>query len=146
MQGGETVSLFPFVNTGTVQTTTTNLPIFKEYDWDFTENSFKLKDGKFVIVEKLDALKIWVKKALLTPRFRYLAYSWDYGHELENLVGSRSITSDMVNSETKRYVEEAIKINSYIESIKSFTATLSDSVLKLDFTIITIYGEVDISV
>jgi len=140
------MSLFPFMNTGTTQATATDLPIFKEYDWDFAENQFKLQDGKFIIVEKLDAIKIWVRKALSTPRFIYLAYSWDYGHELENLVGGGSITSDMVQSEAKRYVEEAIKVNRYIESIKSFTATLKDSFLSLEFTIITIYGEVTISV
>ena len=52
----------------------TDLPLAKEYAWDFTSNDFLLVDGKNTIVTGKEAVKVWLWKALQTPRYRYLAY------------------------------------------------------------------------
>lgn len=146
MQGGGVVSLFPFTNTNVQTPIVTEIPPAIEYDWNFSTNEFNLQDGKFIILTGIEALEIWVKKCLSTQRLRYLAYSWDYGHELEKLIGGYRVTQDIVSSEARRYIWEALKVNQNIKSIISFTAAISDMILSMEFTLQTTYGEVTISV
>lgn len=125
--------------------TAATLPLFKEYAWDFENNDFLLKDGKFVVVEGIEALKIWIWKALNTQRYRYLAYTWNYGHELENLVG-KGLSNSVIKSEAQRFIQEALLINPYITDIANINVKIDDSKFTLSFTANTVYGEVDISV
>jgi hypothetical protein len=127
----------------TIQSNT--LPMFKEYAWDFKNNDFLLQDGKFVIVEGKEALKIWIWKALNTARYRYLAYTWNYGNELESLIG-KGLSRSAVKSEAQRYIEESLSINSYITAVTNVSFSQDGSKFKISFTANTVYGEVDIVV
>lgn len=122
------------------------LPLFREYAWDFGNNDFYYKDGNPIILEGLDALQIWIYKTLKTERYRYLAYSWEYGIELEETIIS-SRTSDRVDqTEIERYVGEALGVSQYISEIRDFEANKASSKLLISFTAVTVYGEVDIIV
>lgn len=120
-----------------------NIP--REYAWDFEKNDFKLKDGKFQIVEGTESLKIWIWKALKTSKFMYPIYSDDYGQEFESLVG-KGISKSLAESEAKRLTLECLKENEHILSINNFKADKSNDILKITFTAITDCGEVIIDV
>lgn len=122
-----------------------NLKPLKEYAWDFDKGEFLLKDGRFQLVEGNEAVKVWTWKALSTSRYRYLAYSWDYGSELENLIGN-GLTSELTKSEIERYIKEALLISPYIKSIDNFEITIDDSSIAAAFTLNTVYGEVIMNV
>lgn len=143
------MSIFPQVNvpvdTIIQATQNTNLPLLKEYAWDYKNNDFLLESGKFVIVEGLEAIKVWIWKALQTQRYRYLAYTWQYGNEIENVIG-QGLSNSATQAEIKRYVEECLSINPYIQGITSFNLILDDSKVGLDLTVLTVYGEVTLSV
>jgi hypothetical protein len=124
---------------------TSELPLIKEYAWDFDKNEFVLKDGKFVVVTGAEAVKIWAWKALHTERYHYLAYSWDFGHEFESLIGS-GLPRDAIESECRRFITEALTENSYILSVTNIEISMDDSIIGADFTINTPYGEVDMNV
>jgi hypothetical protein len=139
-------SIFPFIDSqDTAEITSQELPIPREYAWDFETGDFKLEDGKFIVVEGLEALKIWIYKALITARYRWPIYSWNYGCELDNLVGS-SYSQAVTQSEAKRYVEECLLINPYIKAIKNVQTDSKDEKLTITFTAVTDYGEVTVSV
>lgn len=121
------------------------LPMFREYAYDFIENKFVTIDGRNIVMEGNEALKIWVYKNLKTPRFRYQAYTWNYGHELEGLIGT-SLSKAAIESEAKRYIEECLLINPYILSIEDLNINIDGDRVEVSFTINTIYGEVDIVV
>ncbi|MBE6022763.1 MAG: DUF2634 domain-containing protein [Cellulosilyticum sp.] len=74
------MSLFPFMRSelGEIKPITT----YKEYEFDFGNNTLT---GK--ILEGKAALKMWIYKALLTSRYTYPIYSWDYGQDLDELIG-----------------------------------------------------------
>ena len=143
------MSIFPqiSVNTDTLiqSTQQTTLPLYKEYAWDYNNNDFLLKDGKFQIVTGLEAIKVWIWKALQIQRYGYLSYSWNYGNELEKLVG-QNLSANVMQSEVQRYIEESLCINPYIQGITNISITQDGSKLNIIFTTITLYGEVDISV
>lgn len=138
------MSLFPFID-GVAESDLieNNLPTFKEYLYDFDLKEFVLKEGKLVIVEENEALAIWVRKALSTERYRYLAYTWDYGHEINRLIGS-GYSKEYTLSEVVRYIRECILINPYIKDIENVDIVLEGELLKVTFKLLTIYGEVSV--
>jgi len=117
----------------------------KEYDWDFEKNDFKLKDGEFQIVEGIEALKIWIWKALKTSKFKYPIYSDTYGQEFESIIG-KGFNKSLIESEAKRLTLECLKENEHILSIKSFEVDRSNDILNITFTALTDCGEVIIDV
>ncbi|NNG67351.1 DUF2634 domain-containing protein [Caldanaerobacter subterraneus] len=141
-------SIFPFIEDTEVTETTSTTDIPKEYAWDFSANDFKLVNGKVQVVEGLEAIKIKVYKALMTQRYRYPIYSWDYGSEFEQLIG-KDYSKELVEAEAKRFVEEALKEyfdRGWITGIKDFETSFLGDELSVGFTIETPYGEANISV
>lgn len=136
---------FPFTGAA-VADATSELEVFREFDWDFTTNTFKRDaDGRRIIVEGDDALKVWIFKALQTERYQYLAYSWQYGIELKPFIGL-VMTVQERESELERVIVECLMVNPYIRSIDSVTFTVDDDSLTADISLTTVYGEVIIHV
>ena len=94
-------------------------------------------------VTGLEAIKVWAWNALKIPRYRYEQFSWDYGSELEDLIGTAGVPMNYIESEAKRMVEECLTQNRFIEGIEDFDVMLFDGTLVLSFTIITTFGEVE---
>lgn len=112
------------------------LPV--EYGIDFRTG--QLTGGR---VKGLDAIKVWAWNALKTPRYVYEQYGWDYGSELESLIGRSQMPIEYIASEAKRMVEECLTQNRYIEGIKDFECLMVSGVLVCSFRIITTIGEVN---
>ena len=73
--------MFPFVDNDTVEREQTYYTP-REYGMNFETGQLT---GE--IVEGLEALKVWAYLALQTAERRYYIYSWEYGHDLESLIG-----------------------------------------------------------
>jgi len=116
--------------------------ILMEYAWDFEKNEFVLRDGKPVLVTGDEALLVWAYKALRTERFRYLAYSWNFGSEFERLIGD-SYSVGARAAEAERYVREALLVHPYIKDVADVAVDLADGELRIAFRLITVFGEVN---
>ncbi len=130
------MSIFPFINPES--TTTTELPIFQEYAFDYVDKCLKTVNGLTYLVEKNEALKIWIYKVLHTERYRYLAYSSSFGSEIESLIGK--VNSTILEAEMKRFIIEAIMVNPYIKEISEFKFFTNGSEFEVEFLVTTIYG------
>lgn len=139
------MSLFPFISSADEVKVNNTFPMYKEIAWDFKNSIPILENGDFKIVEGNNAVKVWAYKALLTPRYNYSIYSWNYGSELLDLIG-KAYTPSLTKSEAKRYIEEALLINPYILEVNVLDTDFKDGILSADVKIVTIYGESDISV
>ena len=137
------MSLFPFVTYKDDMVKDNSFPLYKEVAWDFKKDIPIIENGDFKIVEGNEAVKVWVYKALLVPRYQYSIYSWDYGSELMDLIG-KAYTPQLTKSEAKRYIEEALKINPYILDVNVINTDFKDSVLSANVKITTIYGESEV--
>lgn len=139
------MSLFPFIsNTDEVKVNNT-FPMYKEVAWDFKNNIPILENRDFKIVEGNEAVKVWVYKALLTPRYNYSIYTWDYGSELLDLIG-KAYTPSLTKEEAKRYVKEALLINPYILEVTVMDTDFKNDLLSADIKIVTIYGESEVTI
>lgn len=133
------MSLFPFLKESK-QTLSTTPNLHKEYDFDFVTGQLtgKALEGK-------EALKIWIYKTLLIKRYRYIIYSWDYGQDLEEIIG-QGYEKGLIISEVERRIKDCLLINEKITSCTNFNIQLINDQLNVNFKVNTIYGEVDINV
>ncbi len=112
----------------------------KDYEIDLQTGKLT---GKFVA--GLKAIEQWIYIALSTERYFYTQYSWNYGSELNTLIGKQA-SQAYVESEVQRMVEEALLINEYITGIENLVCSIRMDTLTASFTAITDYGEVNINV
>lgn len=127
------------------ETASEDLPLAKEYAWDFEKNDFLLINGKNMIVTGKEAVKVWIWQALNTPKNRYQAYSASYGNELALLI-NQGFSKSALRSEVERYLKESLLINPYIMGIKNIDMSVDGNKMDVDFTVTTIYGEESINV
>lgn len=142
------MDIFPFIEATEEETSEAEveLPLAKEYAWDFDKQDFRYKNGKMFFVEGNEAIKVWLWKLFKTERFKEIIFSWEYGSEAHELIGqgySRALTS----SEAERYVREAIEYNlsNYVTDIRDFRAEFNNSERQLTIAFVaeTPYGEVE---
>lgn len=115
------------------------LPVFRELAYDYERNCLKRRGGKTYVVEKDEALQIWIYKALRAKRFIWPAYTHAYGSELEAVIGI-SNSKEIIDSEVKRYITEALMVNPYIQELSGFSFTHEGSRLTAEFEVTTVYG------
>lgn len=122
------------------------LPLLKEFQWDFETNNFIVdENGNFKVVEGKKALEVWIYKTLLTNRYEHEIYSWDYGTELIKLVGQK-FTRGLTESEAFRFVKEALMINPYINDVINKGVSFIDDTVNISIYVDSVYGEVQIDV
>ena len=86
----------------------------------------------------LEAIKQAVFLILNTERCQYAVYSWNYGVELKDLMGQ---PAELVYSEIKRRVYEALTQDSRILGVDNFRFEKKRDVVNVTFTVLTNYGD-----
>ena len=97
------------------------------------------------IVSGSEAVKVWAWLALQSARYRYLIYSWDYGVELESLIGTQ-FSEEFTEARARKMIEECLMENPNITDISNFRADFSGDTLTLMFDIGTEFGEEEMTV
>ncbi|HBF7897424.1 DUF2634 domain-containing protein [Clostridioides difficile] len=140
-------TIFPFIGVPEdyILPKTEELPIFREVAWDFEKDEPILEKGDFKIIEKKEALKVWIYKCIKTNRYEHEIYSLEYGTELSELIGQK-YTKGLTESEASRLIKEALLINPYILEVNVKSANFNRDVLSANVKVSTIYGEVEINV
>lgn len=109
----------------------------RTYRWDRKTNRIQgFTDG-------LEAIEQAIYKILNTERYEHLIYSFNYGVEIEDLIG-QDIT--YIKADLKRRVEEALTQDDRIERIENFSITLGEEndQLMVSFDTITVSGILNI--
>lgn len=93
------------------------LPLLSEYGDDFEKHRFRYdENGNNITVTEDEALKVWIYKALMTERYRYLAYHDEYGVTIEPYQGTMPnnvYTADQI----RQNIREGLAVNPYIARI-----------------------------
>ncbi|MBY2475745.1 DUF2634 domain-containing protein [Clostridioides difficile] len=140
-------TIFPFIGVPEdyILPKTEELPIFREVAWDFEKDEPILEKSDFKIVEKKEALKVWIYKCIKTNRYEHEIYSLEYGTELSELIGQK-YTKGLTESEASRFIKEALLINPYILEVNVKSANFNRDILSANVKVSTIYGEVELNV
>ena len=116
------------------------LPLYTDVAMDYASGTPRWESGNPVIVSGLEAVKSWAWRAAATARYRYKCFSWDYGCELESLVG-QPYQADTKRSEAARYVRDALLVSPYITDCQVEDVAFEGDTLHLNVTFTTVYGK-----
>lgn len=122
---------------------TSNLDNLEIIDNIETSRTYRIIDNSLSgYVEELESLKQALYKVLKTERYEYPIYSFDYGIELESLIGK---DSDYVRIELKRRIEECLLEDERVQEVNNFEFIQDGESLICSFNVISIYGEISIT-
>ena len=89
----------------------------------------------------IEAMKQTIYCILNTERFNHLIYSWNYGIEIEHLIGE-SIT--YVIPELERVIYEALIQDSRVVQVSDFKFEVNKNKVIVTFKVITTVGNIEI--
>lgn len=120
-------NLFPTEGSAAVLPETQNkasqVKFGRSWRFDFEAGDFITSPtGKTMVATEEDAWLEWCQKAILTERYKYLIYSRQYGQEFADLI-RRNLPRAANESEIKRIVTEALKVDQRTASVDNFTFT-----------------------
>lgn len=130
--------IFPDIVESVEQSPAGELPMLKEYAYDLETGELLTKNGGHYLVEGNEALKIWIYKAITTKRYKYIAYSADFGTEVYSLIGT-TLSTEAKKAEARRYIVEALMVNPYIVAIEKVLMKQEGSVLHANIFVKSIY-------
>ena len=88
-------------------------------------------------MEKNDAIRVWCYYALKIPKGRFLAFTNNYGSELEEKIIGKQYNSD-TQKQVKRIVEDCLLVNKYIKSIDNVAVSFDDKI-NIEIELTTVY-------
>ena len=141
-------SFYPFIDflaeTNTNILNNEPLPLYREIAWDFQNDTPLVVNNEFKIVEMNEAIAVWIYHAIKTYRYAFSIDSWDFGCEIDTLLG-QNYTAAHTKSEVTRYITEALEINPYILTIDKITVDFDGDVLSVGVRVITVYEELEVN-
>jgi predicted NUDIX family phosphoesterase len=111
-----------------------------DYEIDFTTGKLT---GR--IISGLDAVIQWIRLALGTEKYYFNQFSWDYGCELQSLIG-RDYSEEIIDSEVDRMIRDTLSANEDIEGISDMDITYDNDKIQAVFTVNTVYGSEEVSI
>lgn len=112
---------------------------------DETETDKTYKISGTVIqgfIDGMDALQQAIFKVLDTEKYEYPIYSFDYGIELDNLIGK---DPTYVQLELKRRITECLLADDRVQNVDNFTFTATGDELLCTFDVESIYGTISVT-
>ena len=109
-----------------------------------TSNTFRVRyeeDYKLLgMCDDIEAMKQAIFKIINTERYKYLIYDWNYGIELNDLIGK---PIPYVYAEIERRIKEALLADNRIKEVTDFRFSNNGGDVLCLFTANTIYGEIN---
>ena len=113
----------------------------KTYLFDFEKGEFVLKDGKLIVASELEAIEMWIRKIILTEKFKFKIYEksederdQEYGITFKSLIGKK-LPREMIRSEIKRELTEVLTKHPKINSLSDFKVIQEGSRVIINFTV-----------
>lgn len=126
------------------ETQESELPLFKEMAIDFETGEPIIENNEIVTLEGSEALKVWIWRALKTERYKYKAYTENYGNELKEQLGTiydKTIKDAILENE----IRECLGVNPYIVRLHSFSIETPEGMQHpyIYFSVDTVYGTIE---
>lgn len=107
----------------------------KTYKIDFQKNRAK---GVF---DEIKALTQSIYKILITKRYKYEIYNWNYGMEIDDLIG---MPKEYVKIEIEKRIKDALSIDDRIKDVYGFefyNINNDKCGLEVKFLVMSIFGD-----
>ena len=92
----------------------------------------------------IEAAYQFIKKALLTPRFRCLIYDNQYGSEIKQTIIAGDVSAEYIETEMPRIVKDALLVDTRILDVFDFSFSFEREKVRVRFQATTIFGDTTI--
>ena len=92
-------------------------------------------------IDQIQAVEQAVFLILTTERYQWLIFSWDYGVELQNLIGK---DPEYCIPEIERRIREALLQDDRITAVQDFQFEINKKQVLATFTVVSIFGEINV--
>lgn len=92
-------------------------------------------------IDQIQAVEQAVFLILTTERYQWLIFSWDYGVELQNLIGK---DPEYCIPEIERRIREALLQDDRITAVENFQFEVNKKKVLTTFTVFSIYGNINV--
>lgn len=92
-------------------------------------------------IDQIQAVEQAVFLILTTERYQWLIFSWNYGVELQNLIGK---DPEYCIPEIERRIREALLQDDRITAVENFEFELNKRKVLTTFTVISIFGNINV--
>ncbi len=111
----------------------------KEYkDYILDPNTMKFKG---IGNTEVESLREWVREALSIERYKYSIFPYEYGNEIETLIGTETLDEEDLKYYVETYITEALMVNQYIANVTVSNIKLYNNHISCIIIIDTVYGE-----
>ncbi len=130
-------NLFPTANEEIINLEEDRKQEFKgSYAINFETGEFiKSSDGTVKILDEFEAYIQWCQLAMMTIRYKYMAYSNRFGRDI---IGSSITDKNFIELELKRITQEALMVHPLTKSVDSFSFEWKGSNVYYSYEITTI--------
>jgi hypothetical protein len=122
------------------------IPLLNESFKEMPSYTYRMDIKKERIAGNIDqaiAMEQAIYKVINTERYQYLIYSWQYGIELQDLIGH---PVDYCVPEIERRITEALLCDTRIRGVSDFNFNISQKgSIGVEFSVQTIFGNITIS-
>lgn len=91
------------------------------------------------MIDGLAAMEQAIYLRLRTERFRFPIFSWDYGTETEDWIGESD--PDLLQIDIESKITDSLMADDRILQVTDFTFAKEKGVVKVSFTVKTIFGD-----
>ncbi len=95
-------------------------------------------------IDGLEAIDQFVRKALITQRFKFIIYDAQYGSEMYVTVYNDNTTNDLIIAELPRIITDCLIYDPRIEEVYDFSFDMNHDYLYIYFHVRTIFGTIGI--
>ncbi len=103
--------------------------------WKIRQDEEQLRGS----IDDIEAMRQAIDKILQTERYRFLIYDWNYGIELEDLIGQNAT---YVIPELKRRIEDALLADDRVTAVTDFSFAQEKDSISAQFLVHTIFGDI----
>lgn len=92
------------------------------------------------VIDGEPALRQFIRKAIMTARYRFVIYDDQYGSEVDRLIGAYDATDALIRAELPRLIREALIYDDRIANVDNFTFEQRGDAIYVTFTVTTTSG------
>lgn len=102
----------------------------KSYIIDFKNKKLIYKNGKNLIDDNIDYIKMYIYKFLITHKTEWIHHP-NYGANYKELLYGKKFYSQIINAEIKRNIIEGLKKNNLINNIYNLEIVQDNNTLRI---------------
>lgn len=95
-------------------------------------------------LDDIEAVKQYIKKALITPRYKCLAYSAQYGSEIEAMLITNKWSADAIKKLLPPVIKDTLSDSRIIDVYDFVFSDTIEDCIDIRFTVDTIYGTTNV--